>query len=94
MNKLVVSSKQVQEVVKHASREGLYVGHCAVLPERGHFPSEVVENAVQTPCNAPFGVPLPEGRDIRIVVSADGWELEILTELGEIFVDMFLPKAA
>jgi hypothetical protein len=94
MNKFQATKADVSKIVQHASREGLWVGHCWLQEAHGLFPAVVVEGMVQEPCTAPFDAKVPEGRDLRVVRYGDRYEVEVVTELGEIFVDVFLPRAA
>lgn len=90
MNKLNVSLAQVQEITKHASREGLYVGFSFI------HQGERCESMVQLPSRGGEAMAAHDVDAVRdlVVVRDEGYTLEVRTELGEIFVDMFLPKAA
>lgn len=91
MNKLNVSLSQVQTLVSHASQEGLYVGFSFV------FQGELCESMVQLPSRGGEIMARHDADQHRdLVVYRDGQDhsLEVRTELGEIFVDMFMPKAA
>jgi hypothetical protein len=88
LQKIPVSLDQVQELTCHSSKEGLYMGF------RFQHDGEVLEGMVQLPTNGDSAVAQdPNGhRDLVVFQNDEGTrEVWIMTELGRIFVEMFLP---
>jgi hypothetical protein len=87
LQKIPVSLDQVQELTRHSSKEGLYTGF------RFQHDGEVLEGMVQLPTNGDSAVAQdPNGhRDLVVFQSEEKREVWIISDLGRIFVEMFLP---